>query len=154
MTLVPEWYDEYMALAGGAVPIRDASGSLVVYDPTTEPGVNPVQDLYVANNFELPAPFLADVAALPATGNTTGLPSSPINAIAAEYSLVIPNDPIASVIGRVEEWAATIYGDTDLGVVRHSSGYLYADPTAGIRPGMIDLPRVVLPPHALVSQRR
>lgn len=157
MTMLPDWWDEYAALSGGTPqPIRDSSGQLVVYDPITPPGVNPVQDLYVANNFTLPAPFLAQVATLPATGNTVGLPSSPVNTIAATYDLVIPGDPASpgAVLGRVLEFANVIYGSPDMGVIRHSAGYLASDPTSGIRPGYGELPRIVLPPHANVQNRR
>lgn len=154
MTMLPDWWEDYVALTGGnPTPIRDATGNLVVYDPNTAPGINPVQDLYVANNYALPSPFLSEVAAMPATGNTVGLPAAPINAIAAAYDLIIPNDPNASVLGRVMQFAEQIYGSAELGVVKHSSGYLASDPTSGIRPGLVDLPRIMLPPWANVSRR-
>lgn len=157
MTMLPDWWDDYVALTGGTPqPIRDSSGQLMVYDPITPPGENPVQDLYVANNFSLPAPFLSQVASLPATGNTTGLPSSPINTIAATYDLIIPGDPSSpgAVLGRVLGFAEQIYGSAEMGVIRHSSGYLASDPTSGIRPGMTELPRIILPPWADVTRRR
>lgn len=150
---LPPWWDEYQQLAGGDVPIRDASGQLVVYDPAIPAGLNPVQDLYVANNYALPSAFLSEVANMPATGNTVGLPAAPINNIATTYGLIIPGDPNGSVLGRVMQFAEQIYGSTDLGIIRHSSGYLESDPTSGIRPGLVDLPRVMLPPWANVTRR-
>lgn len=149
MTLVPDWWSEYSDLnATNELTIRDASGNLVVFDPNTESGINPVQDLYVANNFALPSAFLSQVANIPATGNTVGLPASPINVIAAQYDLIIPGDDVGSIVGRIREAAVAIWGSDDIGVVRQPSGYMYADPTSGVRPGSIIAPRVVLPPHA------
>lgn len=79
------------------------------------------------------------------TGNTW--PAIPVNSITAT---VIPGDPtLAGVLSTVLQWASSIYGDTEPGIIRHSSGYLAQDPTSGIRPGLaIDLPRVMLPPWA------
>lgn len=151
---LPDWWEQFRSLnASGSDVIRDASGNLVVFDPDVPSGINPVQDLYVANNYALPAPFLSQVANIPATGNTVGLPAAPVNTIAAQFNLVIPGDPVGAVISRVLEFANAIYGDTELGIIRHSSGYLPGDPTSGIRPGNLELPRIVLPPWADVARR-
>lgn len=155
MAIVPNWWAEYKAnFPDSGDVIRDASGQLVVFDVDTPSGVNPIQDLYVANNFALPSQFLAQVANIPATGNTTGLPASPVNTIASAFGLVIPGDPAGGVLNRVLEFAAAIYGSTEMGQIKTSSGYLYADPTSGIRPGLIELPRIVAPPGAYQGNRR
>lgn len=149
MAIVPEWWSEYLALnASGSQTIRDASGNLVVFDPDVPAGVNPVQDLYVANDFSLPAPFLTAVATTTPTGNTVGLPQAPINAIAAQFNVIIPGDDVGSILGRVVQAAEAIWGSAELGQVRHSSGYMPSDPTSGVRAGSIIAPRVMLPPWA------
>lgn len=158
MAIVPSWWSEYLALQGGGDPtIRDASGNLVVFDPTDESGLNPIQNAYVANDFSLPASTLAASASLAmATGNTlANIPGDPVNTIGTTVTnTVIPGDDVGAVLGRVVQAAFAIWGSDEPGIVRHSSGYMASDPTSGIRPGSIIAPRVMLPPWAASKNGR
>jgi len=88
------------------------------------------------------------------TGLYGALAPSPVNTVAGSLNTVIPGDPVGTAMAAVQHFAAAIYGDLEPGIIRHSSGYLDSDPTNGIRPGLVDLPRVVLPPWANVANRR
>lgn len=158
MAIVPSWWSEYLALQGGGDPtIRDASGNLVVFDPEDQSGLNPIQNAYVANDFALPASTLAAASSLAlATGNTLGnIPGDPINTIVTgTTTTVIPGDDVGAILGRVVQAAISIWGSETPGIVRQPSGYMYADPTAGVRPGSIIAPRVVLPPWAATRNGR
>lgn len=142
---LPDWWESYLALAGGAQPIRDASGQLVVFDPMDETGLNPVQNAYIANNFQLPAASLAAVANNP-QGNTVvnSFPTSPVNVI----TMVIPGGgDTGAALAQLQEYRYAVYGlpPNKLGEVRTSSSVLVGERT-GVRPGV--LPRIVLPEWA------
>lgn len=148
MAIVPAWWSEYLALqGGGSTTIRDTSGQLVVFDPDDTSGLNPIQNQYVQNDFSLSADFLASSSAL-ATGNTVaGFPSDPVNTIAGYISgsTVIPGDDVGAILSRVIQAANAIWGSDQIGQIRTSSGYLYSDPTSGVRFGSIVAPRVIMP---------
>lgn len=139
MSLVPlpDWWEQYIQLAGENARFEPITGpgGVVVFNPTDESGLNPVQNAYIGNNYALPTSQIQELAVI---GNTA-LPADPVNIITA----AIDSDP-GGALGRLLAYRMAVYGlpANKLGDVRNSSAVLVQERT-GIRPGV--LPRIVLP---------